>query len=164
MVRVRLTVLRLRRYASDIWFEVYGDLGSGVIDYAHALPPGPMRLWPETGARNGHVLDGHLAVRHLDSVDPDGHLETLHLLAEHLRPAWPIVVESPAYVFGRFDHVIKLFDGAGNASSDPPAQYTATINAAPAAPHGLKCVGYNAALDQVTFSFHPSRFEAVRGV
>ncbi len=164
MVRVRLTVLRLRRYAADTRFEVYGDLGTGEIDYDHALPPGPVRFWPEAGERNGHLRDAHLTVRHLDSIDPDGHLETLHLEAEHLRPAWPMVVESPSYVFGRFDHAVKVFDGAGNASAEPPAQYAVTVNTAPVAPRGLKCAGYDDDADQVTFSFHGSRFEPVRGI
>jgi len=164
MVRARLMVLRLRRCTSDTFFEVYGDLGSGEIDYDHALSPGPVRFWPEAGGRNGHVHDAHLVLRHLDSVDPDGHFETLHLDAEHLRPAWPIIVESPSYVFGRFNHAVKVFDGAGNVSSDPPAQCAVTVNAAPAAPRVLKCVGYDEPSDQVTFSFHGIRFEPIRGV
>lgn len=164
MVRVRLTVLRLRRYSSDTGFEVYGDLGTGEIDYEHPLPPGAVRFWPESGERNGHLRDGHLALRHLDSVDTDGHLETLHVEAEHLYPAWPIVVDSPSYVFGYFDHAVKIFDGAGNVSSDPPAQYAAVVNTAPVTPRGLKCVGYDDAAEQATFSFHGSRFEAIRGI
>ena len=164
MLRVRLTVLRLRRYASDTWFEAYGDLGAGQIDYEHPLAPGSVRFWPEAGGRNGHLHDAHLSLRHLDSVDPDGHFETLHLEAEHLWPAWPIVVESPSYVFGRFDHAVRLFDGAGNVSSDPPAEYAAMVNAAPAALRGLKCVDYDDVTDQATFSFHGNRFEAIRGI
>ena len=164
MVRVRLTMLRLRRYASDTRFEAYGDLGTGQIDYEHPLSPEAVRFWPEAGERNGHLSDAHLALRHVDSIDPDGHLETLHLKAEHLWPAWPMVVGSPSYVFGRFDHAVRLFDGAGNVSSDPPATYATTVNTAPAAPRGLKQVGYDDAFDQVTFSFYGSRFEAIRGV
>ena len=164
MIRTRLTVLRLRRYASDTSFELYGDLGSGEIDYDHSLPPGRVRFWPEAGERNGHLRDAHLMLRHLDSVDPDGHLETLHLEAEHLWPAWPIVLESPSYVFGRFDHAVRLFDEAENVSSDPPARRAVTVNAAPPAPRALKCVGYNEVTDQVTFSFDGSRFEPIRGV
>ena len=164
MIRVRLMVLRLRRYAADTWFEVYGDLGGGEMDYDHPLAPGPVRFWPEAGERNGHLRDAHLTLRHLDSVGPDGHLETLHLEAAHLWPAWPLVVESPSYVFGRFDHALKLFDGAGNASADPPAQHAVVINAAPPAPRGLKTVAYDQATDQVTFTFHGSRFEAIRGL
>ncbi|MFH0981577.1 MAG: hypothetical protein V2A79_08570 [Planctomycetota bacterium] len=164
MVRVRLTVLRLRRYASDIWFEAYGDLGTGALDYDHPLPPGPIRLWPEAGERHGHLRDAYLAVRHLDGVDPDGHLDTLHLEAEHLQPAWPMVVESPSYVFGRFEHAVKMFDGAGNMSADPPARYTVVVNAAPAVPRGLHSAAYDPASDRVTFSFQSSRFEPLRGI
>ncbi|MCK4659161.1 MAG: hypothetical protein KAV82_06525 [Phycisphaerae bacterium] len=164
MIRVRLIVLRLRRYASDTWFEAYGDLGAGTIDYAHPFPPGGVRFWVEAGERNGHLYDGHLALRHLDSVDPDGHLETVHLEAEHLWPAWLMVVDSPAYVFGRFDHAVKVFDGAGNTSSGSPAQYAVTVNAAPPAPRRFKCTGYDSGADQITFSFHGSRFEPIRGI
>ena len=164
MVRVRLTVLRLRRYTSDTAFEAYGDLGTGQIDYDHPLAPGRVRFWPEAGERNGHLRDAHLTLRHLDSVGPDGHLETLHLSAEHLWPAWPMVVESSAYVFGRFDHAVKVFDGAGNVSSDPPATHAQLVNTAPAAPRRLKCVAYDSETDEVTFSFHGSRFEPIRGI
>lgn len=164
MTRVRLTILRLPRYTADTWFEVYGDLGTGAIDYDHALPPGLVRLWPEAAPRDGHLRDAHLALRHLDSIDPDGHLETQHLETEHLRPAWPMTVDSPSYVFGHFDHAVKLYDAAGNASADPPALFAATINSAPAAPRGLKRESFNAAAGQVTFSFYRSRFSPLRGL
>ena len=164
MVRIRLTILRLRRYASDAWFEVYADLGTGGIDSAHPLPPGPVRFWPGAGARLGHLGDGHLAVRHFDSVDPDGHLETLHLAAEHLWPAWPMVVESPAYVFGRFDHLVKVYDGCGNAAPDSPARLAVTVNSAPPAPRGLRWVADDGAEGRVRFAFHGSRFEPRAGL
>ena len=164
MIRLRLTILRLSRYAADTAFEAYADLGSGAIDYDHALPPGRIPFWPEAAPRVGHMRDAHLALRHLDSIDPDGHLHTLHLRAEHLRPAWPLVVESPAYVFGRFDHAVRLFDGAGNASSDPPPRIAMTVNSSPEAPRGLKRESFNVATGQVTFSFHPVRFSPLRGL
>jgi hypothetical protein len=164
MVRIRLTILRLPNYAADASFEAYADIGTGAIDYDHALPPGRVPFWPEAAPRNGHLFDAHLVLRHLDSVDPDGHLETLHLRAEHLRPAWPFVVESPAYVFGRFDHAVRLFDAVGNPSPDPPAQLATTVNSSPEAPRGLKRESFNAATGQVTFSFYPVRFSPLRGL
>ena len=164
MIRVRFTVLRLRRYASDAWLELYGDLGGGELDYAHPLGPGPIRFWPEAGGRGGHLCDAHLSVRHLDAVDPDGHLETAHLESEHLWPAWPIVVESPAYVFGKFDHAIRVYDEAGNVAGDAPLRHVVVVNSAPAIPRGLKHRGSDPATSQVTFSFHGSRFAAIRGV
>ncbi|MCP4590803.1 MAG: hypothetical protein GY842_08660 [bacterium] len=163
MVRLQLTVLRERVYGSDAQFELYADLGSGQIDYAHPLGPGRVRFWPEAGAREGHLGDGHLTLRHLDSIDPDGHLETVHLWGEHLQPAWPLVMESPTYVFGEFAHAVIIFDGSGNASTELSIP-SVLVNSSPEAPRCLRCVGHDQAVDQVQLSFYGSRFRPIRGL
>lgn len=161
MQRVRVRVSRLRRYNADTVFEVFGDLGIDPIDYLHPLTPRPVALWPEAARRGGHLLNGHLTIRHLDSVDPDGHLEGTHLQGDHLYPALEVTFDTPAYVFGRFFHGVKMLDGAGNESA--PSVVGITINSAPTVPGCVKRAGYDAVTDRLTFSFVASRFEPVPG-
>lgn len=163
MKRVRFLVPRDVTYSSDVAFELYGDLGSGTVDFTRPLPPGRVRLWPEGAPRTGHLRDGHLMLRHVDSVDVDGHLEGTHLWDGHLQPVLAVVVDSPRYVFGRFRHAIRMFDGAGNTSAQAPVEHVQTINAAPSAPRGLKRVGWDGAGQRLLFSFDPVRFNAVAG-
>lgn len=161
MQRVRVGISRLRRYSSDTVFEVFGDLGDGTIDYLHPLTPRPVALWPDAGPRDGHLLDGHLTIRHADGVNPDGHIEDEHLSGEHLYPALTVTFDTPGYVFGRFQHAVKLSDGAGNESSATSA--VLTVNSAPTVPEGVTRSGYDSLTDQLTFLFRPSRFEPVSG-
>jgi hypothetical protein len=123
-----------------------------------------VRFWPEAARRLGHLRDAHIAVRHLDEVTRDGHLDTVHLEAEHLWPARRVVLESPSYVFGRFAHALRLFDGVGNVSGEPPASVEVLINSAPAVPRGLAFVGHDGATGQLTFTFCGVRFAPVRGL
>lgn len=162
MQRVEIQVDRLRRYSADTSFDIYGDLGTGVIDEDHPLTPHPVRLWPQAATRRGHALDGHLSSRHLDSVDPDGHLEGTHLEDEHLYPARAATFATPWYVFGRFRHAIKMADGAGNVSNGVEAAIT--INSAPTVPLCVTRKEYDKDIDLLTFSFEPSRFAAMRGM
>jgi hypothetical protein len=161
MQRVRVAVGRLRKYASDVAFEVFGDLGTGTIDFDHPLTPRPVALWPGAARRVGHLSDGHLALRHLDSVSPDGHLESGHEETEHLLPAIAVTFDTPAYVFGRFQHAVTVSDGAGNASAASTA--AVTVNSSPTIPEGVTRSGYDAQTDRVTFSFVASRFTPVSG-
>ena len=162
MQRVRVKVSRLRRYGSDISFDVFGDLGDGSVDFDHALTARRMALWPDGVGPAGHLRDGHLTLRHLDSVAPDGHLEADHLETEHLQPAIGVGFESPLYVFGRFAHAVVMYDRAGNASAATTAAIT--VNSAPSVPQRVTRSGYDPGQDRITFSFEPSRFGAVRGV
>lgn len=162
MQRVRLLISRTLNLPADTAFEFFGDLGSGSIDYDHPLPPGKTWLWPMAPPRPGHLEEGHLIARHLDSVRVDGHLEGPHLTAGHLEPVLAVAVESPRYGFGRFQHALRMIDGAGNVS--PPAIVdTRTINAAPDAPRRLRRSGWDDADASVTFIFDPVRFRPVPG-
>ena len=163
MKRIRFVVPRGVTYSADVSFELCGDLGSGAIDFARPLPPGRVRLWPEGAPRAGHLHDAHLILRHLDSIDLDGHLEGMHGGDEHLRPALAVVVESPRYVFGRFRHAIRMFDGVGNTSAESPLEHVHTINAAPPGPRGLRRVGWDEPQQRLHLAFDPVRFEAVPG-
>ena len=162
MQRVRFVVPRLAVYGSDVAVELYGDLGSGTIDFDHPLPPGRARLWPGA-AHGGHLDGGHVVARHLDAVDADGHFAGAHLVADHLDPVEAIVLESPRYVFGRFRHALRMFDGVGNASGAAPAEFAHTVNAAPRAPGDLRRAGYDALSGVITFGFSGVRFDAVAG-
>ena len=163
MQRVEFQVMRLRRYHGDAAFEVYGDLGSGSVDLDRPFPPGRVRMWPEAAARRGHLLDGHVALRHLDSADPDGHVETLHLLGEHLYPAWPVRCESPGYVFGRFQHAVRVFDGVGNVDLYSQAEFVTTISTSPTVPRRCRRSSYDSQADRVEIAFEPSRFAPIVG-
>ena len=161
MQRVRVGVSRLRRYDGQTRFEVFGDLGGGTVDFDHPLTPRPVALWPEAAPRAGHLLDAHLVVRHLDSVDPDGHLDGVHLEAEHLWPALLVTYDTPGYVFGRFAHAVKMSDGSGNVSASSTA--AVTINCSPTVPACVTRSGYEPVDDRLTFTFGPSRFEPISG-
>ncbi len=163
MKRIRFSVPRLGSYSADTGFELCGDLGGGTIDYSKPLPPGRARLWLEARDRAGHLLDGHLIGRHFDAVDADGHLEGMHLWDAHLEPVLPVVVESPRYVFGRFRHAIRMFDGTGNASSGAPTEHVCTINDSPPIPRGFKRSGWDSAGKRFRFALEPVRFGAVAG-
>jgi len=163
MKRIRFLIPRGAAYSADTSFELYGDLGSGAMDYDRPLPPGRVRLWLESASRPGHLREAHLIVRHLDNVDVDGHLENVHLTGEHLDPVLAVVVESPRYVFGRFSHAWRMFDGAGNTAPQSPPGHVETINEAPAIPRGLKRVSWDGETRRLRLSFERVRFEAVAG-
>jgi hypothetical protein len=162
MQRVTTDILRLRRFSSDTTFAVFGDLRAGAIDLAHPLPPGPQGLWPAAAPRAGHLLDAHLLTRHLDSVCPDGHLNTLHLRGEHLYPARPVRFASPGYVFGRFRHAVRMYDGAGNAAGEVPLA-DITVNSNPTPPHDGRVESYDPQADRITMAFRPGRFRPLPG-
>ncbi len=161
MQRVRVTVRRSRSFNADATFEVFGNLGSGTIDFVHPMTPRSVALWPDGAPRRGHLLDAHLVLRHLDSVGPDGHLESGHVQSAHLQPAMDVFYDTPAYVFGRFQHGVVMSDGAGNAS--PPTVAAVTVNSSPTVPQCVTRLGYDGVADQITFSFEPSRFDAISG-
>lgn len=161
MQRVRVKVLRSRAFNSDASFEVFGDLGTGTIDFDHPMTPRPVALWPEASPRRGHLLDSHLNLRHVDGVDPDGHLEAEHLNSDHQQPAMAAIYDTPSYVFGRFQHAVVMQDGAGNVSA--PSVAAVTVNSAPIVPQCVKRDSYNDTTDQITFSFEPSRFMPISG-
>ncbi len=161
MRRVRVKVQRTRAFNGDASFEVFGDLGTGTIDYDHPLSPRPIALWPEASPRSGHVRDGHLTLRHLDGACGDGHVDAGHVASDHLQPALDVIYDTPAYVFGRFQHAVVMRDAAGNTSS--PTVAAITINSAPTVPQCLARNSYNAVTDQITFSFEPSRFQPISG-
>lgn len=160
MERVRLVVVRDRRWCISATLALIGDLGGGVLDEAHPLPPGEIAAWAEL-VGGPHLECGHLLGPHVDAAPADGHLETGHLLAGHLDPQLAFVLESPGYVFGRFRQALRVADGAGNAVLS--SETVQTINSAPDAPGGLRRGAWDASRGVLRFTFQRVRFAALPG-
>lgn len=154
MQPIRIIVTRRSEYAAGDAFEIFGD--GGVVDFDQSLTPRPVRLWPEAPLGAGFLLDGHLLGVHLEGVFPDGHLEGAHLRDTHLVPELAVVWESRPYVFGRFQHVLKMVDAVGNRSDDPSPTFVHTINSAPRPPRRFEKLGYDEDSDQAVFSIAAS--------
>lgn len=158
MQSICIRVPRLRQYPSDHAFEVYGDLGGGGIDYDRPLTDRKQRLWPEAEPQPGHLLGGHLMVRHLDGIEPDGHLQGAHLGDRHLWPAVDVRFVTREYIFGRFQHEVRIVSGVGNMAPAGSVVHEQTINSSPPVPTSFKVTSYDSDNDQATFSFQPVRF------
>ncbi len=156
MQSIRIGVVRERRFCSTDGFHVYGDSGSGVMDWVHPVTPRRELFWPDAAVVAGHLLAGHVMGPHLDSVRPDGHLEGVHLLDECLMPAAAIFCETDPLVFGRFRHAVVTEDAIGNATQAGVTIRERVINSEPAAARDLKPVSYDAGSHRLTFSFVPS--------
>ncbi len=163
MQRIRMMVARNPDGASDVSVEWYGDLGTGNVDFGRALPPGRQKLWRECPQRVGHLLEGHLMIGHMDCVQADGHLEVTHVGHGHLEAGYALALESPRYVFGRFRHALRMFDGAGNATGEGELAFGHTVNSSPPVPTGFRRTEWNAATSQLQFAFDPVRFNPVIG-
>ena len=58
MQAVTITVMRIRRYVAGDEFDVFGDGGTGVMDFTTALLDRRVPLWPESMPDDGHLLGG----------------------------------------------------------------------------------------------------------
>lgn len=163
MQRIRVLVSRPRDSGVDTKVEWYGDLGLGTVNYGRPLPPGRKPLWPEAPQPSGHVFSGHLMVGHLNAVQLDGHMEGMHLADAHLEALFALAFDSPRYVFGRFRHALRMFDGAGNASAVGGMEFIQTINSSPPVPTGVQRGDWSAKTSQLRFHFDPIRFTPVIG-
>lgn len=153
MQRVRLIITGRSGYAAGDRFEVFGDGGSGQIDYDHPLTDRPVPFWPEAVPRRGHLLDGHLELPHAEGTWPDGHLEGVHLLDDHGRPSAPVMFDTPEYVFGAFTHGVRPVDRLGNVFGGEPSETTQTINSSPPRPFNFSLSAFDEATGQAVFSF-----------
>lgn len=155
MQPIRIIIARRSEYIPGDAFEVFGDRATGTVDFDHSLTTRAVPLWLEAPPVAAHLLGGHLLGVHLDGVFPAGHLEGVHLSDTHLVPESVVVWESEAYVFGRFQHVLKMADVVGNRSTGPWPTFTDTVNSAPRPPWRFEKTGYDAMNDQVIFSIEP---------
>lgn len=153
---IRIGVLRSGRYRSGDGFQVYGDAGTGQVDWEHPVTPRRELLWPDVPVMVGHTSGGHLMGMHLDHVVPDGHLAGTHLLDEHLYPAGLVAFEAGPFVFGRFRHAVLMEDGLGNAELGGVTVHETVINSEPMAASELRPIGYEARTGGLTFAFWPS--------
>jgi len=153
---IRIGVVRGLAYRSVDGFRVYGDGGTGLIDWVHPVTPRRQMLWPDAHVLPGHLLGGHLMGPHLDGVRPDGHLEGTHLLDEHLFPAATMVYETDSFVFGRFRHAVVTEDDLGNAMVSGVTVHETVINSDPPPAREFKAAAYDEDSDQMSFSFAPS--------
>jgi hypothetical protein len=135
---------------------VYGDGGSGTIDYDRPLGGGRIAFWPGVALPAGHLCDGHLVLPHLDSVEPNGHLDGLHLTGQHFLPAAGVRCETPEYYHGVFRHAVRTYDESGNSRSDDPAIFLTVVNSSPRGPRRVFLDRYDKQGDRVYISFEPS--------
>ncbi len=156
MQTIRIGVVRARSFNSTDGFHVYGDGGTGEMDWVHPVTPRRQLLWSDAPGLAGHLLSGHVMGLHLDNVSPDGHLEGTHLLDEHAFPAATIVFETEPLVFGRFRHAVVMEDALGNAATEGATIYETVINSEPQAASDLAGVLHDPQTDRLTFSYSAS--------
>jgi hypothetical protein len=156
MERVIIRVPRGRRYASDVGFDVYGDGGSGSVDYGRPLNAQRVRLWPDAPPRAGHLREGYLIPEHLDSVSPEGHLGVRHLRDEHLWGGGEATFAAGPYCFGRLAHAVRMVDGRGEGDANSVTIVSSVVNSWPRRAGSFAVSAFDEGSDQVSFSFGPS--------
>jgi hypothetical protein len=153
MQYVSISVPRRREYAAQDGFDVYGDGGSGSIDYDHPLNGRLVRFWPQSPPRLGHLLEGHLMLGHLGAGHADGHLQERFLCGLHLSPTADVLFEAGPYCFGRFQHAVVMRDHLGNGDTQDAAIVAKTVNSAPRRAYRVRLESFEGVTDQATFSF-----------
>lgn len=156
MQRVRIEVVRSSRWKSADGFQVYGDGGSGVVDWTRPLTARRMRFWEDLPAMADHLLAGHVRGQHVDGVMPDRHGDETWLLDEHLKPAGVVAWESRPVVFGRFRFAVVTEDAAGNASTGGVVVHEVVVNSEPAPAGRLRPESFDPATGRLTLRFEPS--------
>jgi hypothetical protein len=156
MQDVQIGVVRGRAFCSSDGFVIYGDNGTGAVDWDHPLSDRRVLLWPEVCPPAGHLADGHLSGRHLDGYRPDGHLRGTHLMDACLYPAATVQCEKGPYVFGRFGFAIVMCDAAGNREIANTAFREVVVNSEPEPPRDLRPSAYDDQSGRMTFAFKPS--------
>jgi hypothetical protein len=156
MQGIRIGVVRGRKYLSTDGFHIYGDGGTGQMDWAHPVTPRRILFWDDAPVIVGHLFGGHVVSQHLDGVRADGHLEGTHLLDENLFPATAVACEVGPFVFGRFGHAVAVEDQVGNTAKTGLTIYETVINSEPESSDDFQLLSYDSQLDRMTFLFQPS--------
>lgn len=156
MQAIQIQVVPSRSFCSGDGFQVYGDGGTGQMDWSYALTSRRRLFWPDASAAAGHLLGGHAMGPHLDGIRPDGHVQGMHLLDEHLFPAASIIYETDPLVFGRFRHAVVTEDAAGNATTTGVTVHETVINSAPPPAFDFRPAAWDQGDGRLTFSFSPS--------
>lgn len=156
MERVRISVPRGRRSRSGDGFQIYSDHGTGSMDWSRPVNSRRLLLWQHALPFTGHALGGHALTPHLDTIEPDGHLEGTHLFDARGYPAAAIEEELEPVVFARLRYAIVMEDDAGNADIASAILREVVVNSFPPAPTELRIRSHDAETGRLELSFKPS--------
>lgn len=153
--RIRIGFPRVRALRGDDALELLSDFGTGVIDADLPISDLPVRAWTGVPPFAGHLQMGHFGSIHLDAVVPDGHLDGLHLHADHCWPAALVSMQSPPLYFGEIRFAIRTRDGAGNVGGTS-APIVRVANSSPRVGGELRAESFTLDSGIVAFWFRPS--------
>ncbi len=156
MQYIQISVVRDARFRSVDGFHIYGDGGSGVMDWVHPVTARRLLFWDDALQIAAHLLGGYLMGFHLDSIRKEGHLSGTHLLDRHELPAGTTRVALGPFVFGRFRHAVVTEDELGNRKQAGVVVHETLVNSAPSAAGHLKAAGFDKQTGVLTLSFTPS--------
>lgn len=148
-VRVRVVMAGAVRRAGG--YAVFGDGGSGAIDWAHPISVRRRRRWSGDAATAGYLGGDHLVDGPGCGEASEGHLEGTHALDEALRPAGSVEHACGPYVFGRFQHAVAPQDACGNVDVSGAAVTACVVNAAPPGVRELRGVSVEGGRVRIAF-------------
>lgn len=129
--RVRLTLLRSQTLPMEATANVYGDHGTGQVDYAEPLNPMPISIWPCRQDKAGFGMAQFGAGDFgYDSAASIGFGKGNFGHGQFGLDADAIEWIGPPLPLGRYRFGVRIADGRGNES---PASETETIPVIPAA-------------------------------
>lgn len=153
---IQISVVRDSRFRSVDGFHIFGDRGTGTIDWAHPITPRRVLFWEDALPMLPHLLGGHVMGHHLDSIFREGHLAGTHLLDGHQQPAGVSVFETESLVYGRFRFVVLPMDELGNQRFWEATTHECVVNSYPPPASNFVAETYDQDTGVLTFSFTPS--------
>ena len=132
---------------------VFGDAGTGTIDWDRPLTSRKVMFWADTPAVAGHLAGGHMAGPYLDGIVPDRHLEGTFLLDAHLQPAASSHWHSDPLVFGRFQMAVVTEDAVGNRRIEDATFCEQVVHSEPPPARALAPASFDAPSGCLTLSF-----------
>lgn len=156
MQSIELAVVRDSRFRSVDGFQIYGDSGTGVMDWIHPVTPRRLLFWEDALPFAPHLECGHLAGHHVDSIMREGHLSGTHLMDRQGEPAGTTRFVAGPFVFGRFRHAVVPVDDIGNERSGEAVIQEATVNSDPPAASRFRAERWDGATGRLMFSFRGS--------
>lgn len=156
MQRIQFAVVRDARFRPVDGFHIYGDSGTGSIDWQHPLTSRRLLFWEDALPMPPHLDGGHLTGHHLDSIVREGHLSGTHLMDQQSQPAGTTVFEVGPFVFGLFKHAVVPVDEVGNLRAAEAVVYETAVNSDPPPASDFKAIGVDEVTGGLRFSFRPS--------
>jgi len=132
---------------------VFGDAGTGGIDWGRPLTSRKVMFWADTPAVAGYLAGGHVVGPHLDGIVPDRHLEGTFLLDAHLQPEASIKWHSDPLVFGRFVMAVVTEDAVGNRRFEDATFREQVVHSEPPPARALAPASFDASCGCLTLSF-----------